>query len=130
MINHILNVASALIREHIIKKVTRSDKWPAARKLWLKNNSICAACNSTQFLQVHHVKPFHDDPALELDPTNYITLCMSTNECHIRLGHGGSFKKFNPNVRKDCAEAIVNPSNLLAIIERAKDAALPNVPGE
>ena len=51
---------------------------------------------------MHHVIPFHLDPAKELDRTNLIVLCMAyPQECHLQIGHGGYFKAYNPNVIAD-----------------------------
>lgn len=84
--------------------VARSDKWPAVRAAHLKGNAECAACGETTSLQVHHVQPFHVDKALELDPTNLITLCEgSDRNCHRFLGHLGNFKSINEKVRDDVA---------------------------
>jgi len=55
-------------------------------------------------LQVHHVVPFSIAAGLELDPTNLLTLCMGEFDCHLKLGHGGSFRYYNPHVREIAAE--------------------------
>jgi len=84
----------------------RSNRWPTVRKNYLKSNSICAVCASTQQLEVHHVKPFHLHPELELEPTNLITLCESNRNgvsCHQFFGHLGNYKRINPSVREDAA---------------------------
>jgi 5-methylcytosine-specific restriction protein A len=55
-------------------------------------------------LEVHHVRPFHLNPALELLPTNFITLCESPGrDCHCAIGHLMDWKAFNPTVRMDAA---------------------------
>ena len=55
---------------------------------------------------MHHVKPFHLDPALELDPGNLIALCMKRDSwCHLYLGHGDDFRAYNAKVRDDAVEA-------------------------
>ena len=87
----------------------RSSKWPALENKFLKEHSTCAACGSSNRLNVHHMKPFHLHPESELEPTNLITLCMNkTTECHIKLGHGGDFKAYNPYVEEDVAEVKKN----------------------
>jgi hypothetical protein len=88
------------IRE-VGKTHLRSPKWRTVRNNFLKENAVCACCGSDQDIQVHHVKPFHLYEELELDPTNLISLCMSKEECHLRVGHADSFKCYNPNVRID-----------------------------
>lgn len=83
------------------KDKTRSAKWPRVRDRHLRSHPRCAACESTEHLQVHHIKPYHLHPELELAPDNLITLCMDNEDCHLFLGHGGSFRMFNPNVTED-----------------------------
>jgi 5-methylcytosine-specific restriction enzyme A len=99
----------------------RSSKWPALEKKFLNEHPTCAACGSSKSLNVHHMKPFHLHPELELEPTNLITLCMDkTTECHIKLGHGGDFKAYNPNVEKDVAEVKSNITVLKEVAITAK----------
>jgi hypothetical protein len=76
-------------------------------------------------LQVHHVKPFHLLPELELDESNLISLCMGPNECHLFIGHGDSFRCYNPNVRED-AEKFMKASfdDRKKIIGEARKARL------
>lgn len=97
------------IKERIVGKVPllskRSSHWETVRKHWLEHNNECAACGVKNDLQVHHVKPFHLDPSLELNFTNFITLCEKKGgfECHLHVGHHGNFKSENPNVREEAA---------------------------
>lgn len=82
----------------------RSDKWPAVRAAHLKQFPRCAVCQGTKKLEVHHMKPFHLHPELELDPKNLITLCENKADgvnCHLLFGHLGNFKSFNANVIPD-----------------------------
>ena len=84
----------------------RSDKWPEVRKAYLSNHGSCAACGGNVKLEVHHMRTFHLHPELELDPTNFITLCESGDNglnCHLLVGHLGNFKSFNQNVVADAA---------------------------
>ncbi len=62
----------------------RSSKWPAVREEWILEHPTCAACGAERDLHVHHIKPFHLHPELELDRGNLITLCR---EHHFRIGH-------------------------------------------
>lgn len=89
----------------------RSSHWPALEKKFLKEHSSCAACGSTSKLNVHHIKPFHLFPELELVESNLVTLCMD-NHCHILLGHGGNFKAYNPQCLED-VEKVSHDFNLL-----------------
>ena len=83
----------------------RSGKWPTVRKKFLAENPACAVCGSTKGkCEVHHIHPFHLHPQLELDPTNFITLCENKNDginCHLAFGHLGNFKSYNINVLED-----------------------------
>ena len=82
----------------------RSPEWPSYRRAWLANHPSCAACGSAKDLEVHHKRPFHLFPALELDMKNYITLCESIgSEHHLHTGHLGNFKVYNENVVEDAA---------------------------
>ena len=94
---HPLRYAHSVIREKS-KSKKRSSHWDEVRDEFLKSHSSCAACGSANKLQVHHKLPFHLHPELELDPNNLITLCMDINECHLEIGHGGSFQYYNPKV--------------------------------
>ena len=87
-------------------KHLRSPRWDDVRDDHVKKHPTCAACGSTTRLQVHHIKPFHLFRELELDPTNLLTLCeQSDTKCHLRVGHHGSWKKYNENVVQDAAAA-------------------------
>jgi 5-methylcytosine-specific restriction endonuclease McrA len=91
---------SSKIREKK-KSKKRSPEWDNVRNKFILQNGKCAACDSTKELQVHHIQPFHLHPELELDAKNLITLCMSDENCHLSIGHGGSFKAYNSNVVED-----------------------------
>lgn len=85
----------------------RSGKWPTVRKAFLKNNPTCAVCGGKVKVEVHHIRPFHLHPELELDPTNFITLCENKKDgvnCHLLFGHLGSFKSFNVDVKANAGE--------------------------
>lgn len=82
----------------------RSPHWSTTRKNHLKNEDKCVVCGSVDKLNVHHIKPFHLHPELELEPSNLITLCESNHHgvnCHLLFGHLGNFKNINPNVLED-----------------------------
>lgn len=81
---------------------TRSSQWPTVRRNHLKANPACAVCGEAKKVQVHHKRPFHLHPELELDPTNLITLCEKPGrDCHLVFGHAGDFKGYNPSVEAD-----------------------------
>lgn len=84
----------------------RSGHWPHVRGEHLLLHPCCEVCGGTKKLQVHHKKPFHLQPELELDPDNLITLCEEERDgvnCHLFIGHLGNFKAFNPAVAEDAA---------------------------
>jgi 5-methylcytosine-specific restriction endonuclease McrA len=90
-----------LKEDHLGNK--RSDQWPKVRAAHLLKENWCRNCGTINRLEVHHVQPFHLHPELELDPTNFITLCEDSTdgaECHLKVGHLGNWKNFNPQVRE------------------------------
>ena len=75
--------------------------WSKVRAEHLKKYPTCRACGSEKGLQVHHIKPFHQFPELELDPDNLITLCNKS--CHLYFGHLKYWRSWNTEVREDCS---------------------------
>lgn len=124
-ITHSINLVRHALRD-VGVSAKRSSHWPTIEKHFREAHPTCAACGSSKNLNVHHCKPFHLDPALELDPANLITLCMDTNECHLHIGHGGSFKQYNPHVRKDAAEALAHPEKFDSLVKEALAHRLVN----
>jgi len=118
---HIVEIRDA----HAKIETKRSPHWPTVEHNHIKSNPLCAACGGTEHLNVHHKKPFHLFPELELEPTNLITLCMDGDkDCHIKLGHGGSFKAYNPNVEEDVQKVKENFSLLNEFSIKAKQNRL------
>ena len=88
----------------------RSGAWPRVRAEHLERRPACEACGKKKAVQVHHVKPFHEYPELELEPTNLMTLCPW---CHFHHGHDRdgywgtkyqpNWSDVNPNARRDAA---------------------------
>lgn len=100
MIRHLLDV----IKSKAPMRARRSSKWTEFRANFLRMNPTCAVCGGTEKLEVHHIIPFHEAPARELDALNVIVLCESWKGglcCHLAVGHGGNYRKINPNVRRD-----------------------------
>lgn len=80
----------------------RSPHWPTVRKQHLENFPTCAVCGGKVKLQVHHRRPFHLHPELELEESNLITLCEAPGRnCHLIFGHLLNFRSFNPDVGVD-----------------------------
>ena len=85
---------------------TRSPKWQTVRKKFIEANPECALCGSLEKVEIHHKKPFHLHPELELDVNNLIGLCESGKNgiiCHRAFGHLGDYKSFNKNIDEDIA---------------------------
>ncbi|HTK10908.1 MAG TPA: HNH endonuclease signature motif containing protein [Ktedonobacteraceae bacterium] len=81
----------------------RSPEWHRVAKEHLLREPSCAACGyKGKKLQVHHIKPFHLHPQLELDPQNLITLCAARGrEHHLLLGHLDEWASYNEHIRVD-----------------------------
>lgn len=80
----------------------RSPHWPRVRELHLMDHPTCAACGRRKRLEVHHVRPFHLFPTLELEPSNLLTLCEDeVVNCHLLWGHFQRWDWYNCNVRED-----------------------------
>lgn len=83
---------------------SRSSRWPSVRAAHLRRQPFCAACGGTAKLEVHHLIPFHVNPAKELDPSNLLTLCESgAGNCHLTFGHVGDYKCWNLYATTDAA---------------------------
>jgi len=119
LIQHAVNVIRHAVKDVGIGK-KRSPHWPAVEHAYRKEHPVCEACGSDARLNVHHKKPFHLDPELELDPNNLITLCMGSNECHLLIGHGDNFKAYNRNVMNDVSTVHADWSRFKEVIEEAK----------
>lgn len=108
-VKNFLARASKLLFE-ASREPKRSPDWNKVKNEHLSSSPTCAACGSFENLHVHHKIPFHIQPALELDPDNLITLCMKPGmECHLNVGHGDSWRSYNPKVQKDAAVLLKNP---------------------
>jgi hypothetical protein len=98
---HLVNIARSALRERA-KVKTRSPQWERVRNAFLAKVEAagggCAACSEKKRLQVHHEKPYHLHPELELEESNLIVLCMGPNECHLLIGHGSYFSAYDPLV--------------------------------
>lgn len=85
----------------------RSAHWPAVRAAWLRDHPTCAACGGKDDLEVHHKIPFHLHPTMELDPTNFVTLCERAGRaCHFRYGHFFDWSDYNPAVAVHAADEL------------------------
>ena len=97
-------VVTLLLITTVLFSGDRSPEWRKVRKAYAEQFPICAICNTNKDINVHHIKPFHLYPHLELEPTNLVTLCRSKYlgfNCHMHIGHGGNFKYYNPWLKQD-----------------------------
>ena len=78
----------------------RSPDWPKLRKEWLRACPSCAACGAARKLEVHHLRPVHMAPHLELDRANLLTLCRA---CHLLVGHLQDWRSWNIDAVTDAA---------------------------
>jgi hypothetical protein len=124
---HLKRVAASKKRESN-KAHKRSPHWASVRDKFIKTARTCAACGGTAELQVHHIEPFNEKPNLELSPSNLIVLCMGPYECHLKIGHGGSYDHFNPNVSGDSAKVLADFSTRKAVEKSARESRLVNKP--
>lgn len=85
----------------ILLGASRSPRWRQVRDDFIAKNPKCAVCGSKKNVVAHHKLPFHIFPERELDPTNLVTLCENTVNCHLTFGHLGSFLKYNKDVEAD-----------------------------
>lgn len=70
--------------EVLVGAQPRSSQWPSVRAKYLRSHPTCEACNAKDDLNVHHIKPYHLYPELELVTSNLITLCRTH---HFLVGH-------------------------------------------
>jgi hypothetical protein len=120
IIKNKINVAISTFRTVIYRK-KRSGKWSTLEKKFKQAHPCCEICGSNKNLQVHHIKPFHLYPELELEESNLISLCMSLKECHLKIAHGGSFKSYNPNLLEDVKALQQDMSQFDKIVLKAKE---------
>jgi 5-methylcytosine-specific restriction endonuclease McrA len=79
-----------------VLSLPRNSNWRKIRNQHLEKNPFCSVCRSKKNLSVHHIKSFHENPHLELDPENLITLCENKNlNCHFVFGHKMNWRNIN-----------------------------------
>lgn len=72
----------------------RHHLWRSCRDNFVKNKK-CSVCCSSKDLEVHHKKPVHDYPELELDEKNLVVLC---SRCHFCIGHLYNYSMYNDDI--------------------------------
>lgn len=103
LIKHLIDAAKG---KHPLG-TARSSHWSSVRKHHLEAHPACEMCGGTAKLEVHHVRPFHLHPDLELEPSNLVTLCEANKDganCHLLFGHLGNFRSWNTAVEADATE--------------------------
>lgn len=104
MIQAIQNIKDRLTGK-VPSDMKRSPHWPMYRDAYLRDFPSCAICEGKKSLQVHHRKPFHLHPEMELERANFITLCEAPGtNCHLVFGHAGNFKGYNEFIDSDALE--------------------------
>ena len=95
----------------------RDPQWDAVRDRHVSQHPVCRCCGRRENLQVHHVKPYHLFPELELDPANLLTLCVGGPvNCHYLAGHGGAgWHRYTPDPIAACVRIQSLFSNLRAV---------------
>lgn len=84
-------------------KRERSGEWGRIQDEHLLREPACRACGyKGKKVQVHHIKPFHLHPDLELEPDNLITLCQARGKYHhMLLGHLNYWSSYNADIEED-----------------------------
>lgn len=83
----------------------RSPQWEGVARDFRAKHPRCEVCGTKGTLlnpiNIHHCRPFHLHPELELEESNLWTLCRHH---HILFGHFMDWKSFNPTVKVDSAD--------------------------
>ncbi len=92
--------------------MSRSPKWPSARKEFLRKNPTCDICGKKGTLlkpnEAHHIIPVNFDKNKELDFQNLITACR---RCHQFICHYDNWRSFNPIVKEMAADILYKIKN-------------------
>jgi hypothetical protein len=97
---------------------SRSPQWSALRRRHIASNPRCAACGRSESVEAHHLVPVQVDKSRELDPSNLITLCGGSRNCHLVVGHGWNWRTYRPDAAT-LAEAMLKA----AVIAPEKEAS-------
>lgn len=75
-------------------------QWHRESRLWLVDHPCAVTGETGDGVEVHHIRPYHLFPELEMDPANWIAL---RRDWHFYLGHFGDWVLWNPDVAQDAA---------------------------
>ena len=89
----------AILRFCLATGKPRNPRFERESRKWLLTHP-CAVTGEREGVEVHHIRPFHLFPELEMDPENWIALLRPW---HLYLGHAGNWTMWNPDVRQDAA---------------------------
>lgn len=87
---------------HPLRVAGRASGWTALRQRHLRTNPVCIITGAKVNLDVHHVRPVHLFPELELDPSNLRTI---RGDLHLAIGHCGNWSLWNADFDR-CAEIL------------------------
>ena len=73
----------------------RSGGWERVELAHVARYPKCVACGTLNTIEVHHIRPYHLYPELELVESNLLTLCRMH---HLVFGHFGDWAAWNPGV--------------------------------
>lgn len=102
---YLIDSAGLAYKENVVK-VNRASGWQDVRLKVVKEHPYCSICNKTEGLHVHHKKPFHLWPELELSLDNLMVLCVN---CHLMWGHLLDWKSYNEQIDKDIIRIAQRP---------------------
>lgn len=103
----------------------RSGRWNKVRDDYFADHPHCAfrGCKCDGPFAVHHIKPYHLYPELELDPNNLITVCAggphSPNH-HLYVAHDGNYSTYNPDAVQQLADGVY-PVRGKELFEKARE---------
>ena len=89
-----------------LANVRRLPEVRSAMRRHRKKHPRCAWCGRDDGgLAVHHIRPVKFFPYLASQPENLLTLCHSSRDCHLVVGHMGSWHTWNRYVTESCSIA-------------------------
>lgn len=81
----------------------RSPEWGKFKREFAETHpKVCAVCGTTKKVALHHLRPFHLHPELELSENNMLWVCeRQGHDHHFFVAHLENFKSYNPNAKED-----------------------------
>lgn len=98
--NHNLFATDPTLVYPIVGGNRRSPWWRTLARCFLLKHTSCAGCgtDNRKNLQVHHKKPYHLHPELELDETNLVAVCKY---CHFVICHRNNWSFYVPDIDEE-----------------------------